>query len=111
MPLKDSGTLFDSGPEGYAVERNGTRLGIDFGRIEAVVLSHGHWDHAGQLDVFPNATLWIQKEELKAIDWALAYPDPKISAWNTMCGSGCADMKTTGVWRLLWHFRRSSATS
>lgn len=39
--------LFDSGPEGYAVERNGSRLGIDFGRIEAVVLSHGHWDHAG----------------------------------------------------------------
>jgi hypothetical protein len=22
----------------------GTRLGIDFGAIEAVVLSHGHWD-------------------------------------------------------------------
>ena len=28
---------------------NGTRLGIDFGAIEAVVLSHGHWDHAGGL--------------------------------------------------------------
>lgn len=39
--------LFDSGPEAYAVERNGDRLGIDFGGIEAVVLSHGHWDHAG----------------------------------------------------------------
>jgi 7,8-dihydropterin-6-yl-methyl-4-(beta-D-ribofuranosyl)aminobenzene 5'-phosphate synthase len=39
--------LFDSGPEGYAVERNGDRLGLDFGWIEAAVLSHGHWDHAG----------------------------------------------------------------
>jgi 7,8-dihydropterin-6-yl-methyl-4-(beta-D-ribofuranosyl)aminobenzene 5'-phosphate synthase len=39
--------LFDGGPVDYAVERNGTRLGIDFGAIEAAMLSHGHWDHAG----------------------------------------------------------------
>ncbi len=39
--------LFDTGPEGYAVERNGARLGVDFGAIESVVLSHGHWDHCG----------------------------------------------------------------
>ena len=39
--------LFDTGPVDYAVEHNGTRLGIEFGAIEAVVLSHGHWDHGG----------------------------------------------------------------
>jgi 7,8-dihydropterin-6-yl-methyl-4-(beta-D-ribofuranosyl)aminobenzene 5'-phosphate synthase len=41
--------LFDAGSEGSAVERNGKRLGIDFGAIDGVVLSHGHWDHAGGL--------------------------------------------------------------
>ncbi|MGE0226466.1 MAG: MBL fold metallo-hydrolase, partial [Acetobacteraceae bacterium] len=41
--------LFDGGPVDYAVERNGMRLGIDFGAIGAVMLSHGHWDHAGGL--------------------------------------------------------------
>jgi 7,8-dihydropterin-6-yl-methyl-4-(beta-D-ribofuranosyl)aminobenzene 5'-phosphate synthase len=41
--------LFDGGPVDMAMERNGTRLGVDFGAIEAVVLSHGHWDHAGGL--------------------------------------------------------------
>jgi 7,8-dihydropterin-6-yl-methyl-4-(beta-D-ribofuranosyl)aminobenzene 5'-phosphate synthase len=41
--------LFDAGPVDYAVEHNGTRLGVDFGAIEAVVLSHGHWDHGGGL--------------------------------------------------------------
>jgi 7,8-dihydropterin-6-yl-methyl-4-(beta-D-ribofuranosyl)aminobenzene 5'-phosphate synthase len=41
--------LFDAGPVEFAIEYNGTRLGIDFGAIEAVVLSHGHWDHAGGL--------------------------------------------------------------
>jgi 7,8-dihydropterin-6-yl-methyl-4-(beta-D-ribofuranosyl)aminobenzene 5'-phosphate synthase len=39
--------LFDGGPVDYAVERNGARLGVDFGSIEAAMLSHGHWDHAG----------------------------------------------------------------
>jgi 7,8-dihydropterin-6-yl-methyl-4-(beta-D-ribofuranosyl)aminobenzene 5'-phosphate synthase len=39
--------LFDGGPVDDAVERNGTRLGVEFGAIGAVVLSHGHWDHAG----------------------------------------------------------------
>jgi len=39
--------LFDAGPEDYAVGRNGNRLQVDFGAIDALVLSHGHWDHAG----------------------------------------------------------------
>ncbi|MGG5818320.1 MBL fold metallo-hydrolase [Falsiroseomonas sp. HW251] len=39
--------LFDGGPDPQAVERNGPRLGVDFGAIEAAMLSHGHWDHAG----------------------------------------------------------------
>jgi 7,8-dihydropterin-6-yl-methyl-4-(beta-D-ribofuranosyl)aminobenzene 5'-phosphate synthase len=39
--------LFDGGPVDYAVERNGARLGVNFGAIGAAMLSHGHWDHAG----------------------------------------------------------------
>lgn len=39
--------LFDSGPDGYALRRNGRRLGLDFGTIGAAVWSHGHWDHVG----------------------------------------------------------------
>lgn len=41
--------LFDTGPEDYAFERNVTRLGADLGTVEAIVLSHGHWDHAGAM--------------------------------------------------------------
>lgn len=41
--------LFDAGPEGAALERNADRLRLDLGEVEAVVLSHGHWDHAGGL--------------------------------------------------------------
>jgi 7,8-dihydropterin-6-yl-methyl-4-(beta-D-ribofuranosyl)aminobenzene 5'-phosphate synthase len=39
--------LFDSGPEGYAFERNCTRLGVNVGAVDSIVLSHGHWDHGG----------------------------------------------------------------
>ena len=38
--------LFDAGPDPYALERNVARMGLNFGDIEAVVLSHGHFDHS-----------------------------------------------------------------
>lgn len=41
--------LLDAGPEGATFMRNAGILGVDFGAIDAVVLSHGHWDHAGGL--------------------------------------------------------------
>jgi 7,8-dihydropterin-6-yl-methyl-4-(beta-D-ribofuranosyl)aminobenzene 5'-phosphate synthase len=41
--------LFDSGPEDYAFERNTARLGADLGKVESIVLSHGHWDHSGAM--------------------------------------------------------------
>ncbi len=41
--------LFDTGPEEYAFERNVTRLGVDLGKVESIMLSHGHWDHAGAM--------------------------------------------------------------
>lgn len=41
--------LFDAGPEVATFLRNSRILGVDFSAIDAVVLSHGHWDHAGGL--------------------------------------------------------------
>ena len=44
--------------------------------------------HAGQISEFPGATLYVQKEELKQIDFFLAYPfqfnDGHIHAVNTL---------------------------
>lgn len=63
-------------------------LGIKPEDVTKIVIGHGHWDHAGQLDDFPNAILYVQQEELRGIQWALTYPHPKISAVNTAPG-GC----------------------
>lgn len=41
--------LFDAGPEGATLLRNARILAVDFSAVQAVVLSHGHWDHAGGL--------------------------------------------------------------
>lgn len=41
--------LFDTGPEAATFLRNAEILGVDFSAVEAVVLSHGHWDHGGGL--------------------------------------------------------------
>ncbi len=41
--------LFDAGPEEAVWERNVSRLGLDPGAIETIVLSHWHRDHSGGL--------------------------------------------------------------
>src|SRR5690242_10782619 len=49
-------------------------IGLDPGAVKRIVVGHGHWDHAGQLDSFPDAVLYIQKEELQQIDFFTSYP-------------------------------------
>jgi len=39
------------------------RLGIKPGEVTDVIITHAHWDHADGADLFPRATVWIQKDE------------------------------------------------
>src|SRR5712692_10002796 len=41
--------LFDAGPEGALFLRNCTNLGVSLADVEAIAISHGHWDHMGAL--------------------------------------------------------------
>ena len=41
-----------------------SRFGVDPARIEDVVITHLHYDHAGNLDRFPNARFHIQDREM-----------------------------------------------
>lgn len=38
-------------------------LGIAAGQVTDIFLTHMHWDHAGGIDLFPAARVWVQKEE------------------------------------------------
>ena len=50
-------------------------LGFRAGDVDTVVLTHMHWDHIGNIDAFPNATIVVQAAELQRWVWALALPD------------------------------------
>ena len=39
------------------------RAGVKPEDVTDIIVSHVHWDHADGLDLFPNARIWIQKEE------------------------------------------------
>lgn len=40
-------------------------IGVDPAEVRAVILTHLHWDHAWNLDLFPNAAIYVQKAELQ----------------------------------------------
>jgi len=68
----DRRVLFDTGQTGLLF-KNAKKLGVDLGRINAVILSHGHYDHTGGLaavlDAAPEALVYIHPAAL----------DPKFS--------------------------------
>ncbi len=37
---------------------------IDPGQVQHVILSHMHWDHAGNYELFPKATFYVQDDEM-----------------------------------------------
>lgn len=47
--LIDDKILFDTGEKGLWLIENMNNLGVDIAGIEAVVISHDHWDHTGGL--------------------------------------------------------------
>ena len=39
--------------------------GVKPEEVTDIVISHAHWDHMGGIDLFPKATVWIQKQEFR----------------------------------------------
>jgi 7,8-dihydropterin-6-yl-methyl-4-(beta-D-ribofuranosyl)aminobenzene 5'-phosphate synthase len=73
--------LFDTGP-GNVIQTNAAQLGIDLSETDAIVLSHGHYDHTGGLiqvlDAAPQTKVYLHPEAVK----------PKFSCYgNQSCHS------------------------
>jgi N-acyl homoserine lactone hydrolase len=50
------------------------RIGIDPDEVETVLLTHLHFDHAGHVAAFPNASFVLQRRELEQAVTAIASP-------------------------------------
>jgi glyoxylase-like metal-dependent hydrolase (beta-lactamase superfamily II) len=78
--------LFDSGfhrerwfeewaIEDYIRPDDAVRLaGVEPEDVTDIVISHSHWDHMGGIDLFPNATVWIQEDEYRYYSGAAWQP-------------------------------------
>lgn len=66
--------LFDTGASGDVVLFNVDRLGFDISSVEAIVLSHGHFDHAGGL-------MSILKRISKPQMPVILHPDAFLKRW------------------------------
>src|SRR3984893_2817154 len=49
--------------------------GVKPEEVTDVVISHAHWDHLGGIDLFPKATVWIQKDEFRYYTGEAWQPD------------------------------------
>lgn len=50
IEINNAKYLFDTGASGHVVARNALILGIDLKEIDSIIISHGHYDHAGGLE-------------------------------------------------------------
>ena len=60
--------------------------GVKADAITDIIISHAHWDHVDGADLFPNATVWIQREEYRY------YTGERWFARNTRDGVDAEDM-------------------
>jgi N-acyl homoserine lactone hydrolase len=48
-----------------SLEASLKKIGVRCADIDIVVVTHLHWDHCGETDLFPKAKIYVQKEELE----------------------------------------------
>jgi glyoxylase-like metal-dependent hydrolase (beta-lactamase superfamily II) len=82
-------------PAGFVTPAEAVRrLGIAPDSITDVVISHVHWDHLDGADLFPNARIWIQREEYEY--YVAADGTPLHAAIDTVDAAMLAKMKEAG---------------
>jgi glyoxylase-like metal-dependent hydrolase (beta-lactamase superfamily II) len=70
------------------------RLGVSRDSITDVIISHVHWDHLDGADLFPNARIWIQREEYE--HYVNAEGNPLAAAIDTLDAAMLAALKAAG---------------
>src|ERR1700723_2663511 len=72
------------------------QAGIEPDSVTDIIISHAHWDHMDGIDLFPKATIWIQKAEYEYYSGAAWQPGGKHGGIYPQDGVGVGRGKTPG---------------
>ena len=85
IPKSEQGTsisfLFDTGVSENGVIHNADVFGIDFGEIDGIILSHGHFDHFAGLVNILNRISSSRQANTNNIDF-FTHPDAFLKRWE-----------------------------
>ena len=96
----DRTVLFDTGGDGEILLYNMQRLGVAPGDVDAVVLSHNHWDHTGGLQAIlgRNATVAVYVPSVFADEFKHDVRQSRAEVIETAAATGvCRGISTTPV--------------
>jgi 7,8-dihydropterin-6-yl-methyl-4-(beta-D-ribofuranosyl)aminobenzene 5'-phosphate synthase len=108
----DKQALFDTGQSGVVLEHNAALMGIQLNRMDALVLSHAHYDHTGGLErlmahispglpLYANADFFQERFHMvngKPESIGLPYPKEKISNYFDVRLEKKPTEVVTGIW-------------
>jgi glyoxylase-like metal-dependent hydrolase (beta-lactamase superfamily II) len=74
---KDFGITHYTRPDSMLI-----KMGLKAGDITDIILSHPYWDHIDGIDLFPNAHIWMQKEDFNYFVGAAWQKDGSNGGFN-----------------------------
>ena len=78
-----------------------SRIGVSPGDVTDIVISHAHWDHMGGIELFPDATIWIQTEEFAYYTGAAWQPEGNSGGIDPADVAHLVERNTAGLVRLI----------
>ena len=68
ISMDEDWIVIDAGSDAKAVKREMKKTGIDRNKVKSVFLTHTDYDHVASITLFPNAVIYMSKQEEQMID-------------------------------------------